>query len=56
MDYGRRMPIDGRNKKYAMALKETKSNEEPSTGAKQVAIELVLDTCLLPLAGVPTGP
>ncbi|KAF6221635.1 hypothetical protein HO133_001601 [Letharia lupina] len=28
----------GGTKKYAMALKETKSNEEPLTGAKQVAI------------------
>ena len=38
MDDGRKMLIDGRNKKYAMALKEMKSNEEPLTGAKQVAI------------------
>ena len=43
------------DKKYAMALKETKSNEELLIGAKQVAIKLVLDTCPQPLAGVPTG-
>ena len=43
-------------KKHAMAPKETESNEEPLTGAKQGAIWLVLDTGLLPLAGVPTGP
>ena len=30
--------VGGWDKKYAMALKETTSNEEPLTGAKQVAI------------------
>ena len=33
--------------KNAMALKEMKSDEEPLTGAGQVYIKLLHDTCLL---------